>query len=298
MVICIIQHYYITGKFGNYLYFFYICHQMNSNSDIQRIKVIKNRTEKYKKFTLLLLDIISEYYLDKNTLNNDIDIQNHFNWCFLKACDKFSEEGYKFHYNDSLKGYFYSYYYQNIYKSIKFDTKENITKNLFEEFWKKIFDISTTKDKHIIAILAEIYKLFDKTINNNIIINETEDKLVLEKEKINLLSKNIDITKFNKIYEFKYANNTIAIAELKSEKLIFIDEYGDENVLNFSDDDIASMDSYIRGIYINQLINERIFYTVSQFIYSDNSLAKAETIKGKSVFINKLGEIVKFHLKN
>ena len=274
---------------------------MSTNSDIQRIKVIKERTEIYKNFTLLLLDIISEYYLDKKSLNNDTDIQNHYNWCYLKACDKFSEEGYKFHYNDSLKSYFYTYYYENIYKSVKFDTKDNITKKLFEEFWKKIFDISTTKDKHIIAILAELYKLFDKSINNsNIIVNEGDDKVILEKEKVkvNTLSKNIDVTKFNKIYEFKYSNNNVALAELKSGKLIFIDKEGDENVTNFSEDEIESMDSYIRGLFYNQLVSDKLFYTVSQFTYSDNLLAKAETIKGKTVFINKLGEIVKYNLKN
>ena len=274
---------------------------MSTNSDIQRIKVIKERTEIYKNFTLLLLDIISEYYLDKKSLNNDTDIQNHYNWCYLKACDKFSEEGYKFHYNDSLKSYFYTYYYENIYKSVKFDTKDNITKKLFEEFWKKIFDISTTKDKHIIAILAELYKLFDKSINNsNIIVNEGDDKVILEKEKVkvNTLSKNIDVTKFNKIYEFKYSNNNVALAELKSGKLIFIDKEGDENVTNFSEDEIESMDSYIRGLFYKQLVSDKLFYTVSQFTYSDNLLAKAETIKGKTVFINKLGEIVKYNLKN
>ena len=272
---------------------------MTANTDIQRIKVIKERTEIYKKFTLLLLDIISEFYLDKKSLNNETDIQNHFNWCYLRACDNFSEEGYKFHYNDSLKGYFYTYYYENVYKSAKFDTKEKLTKKLFEEFWKKIFDISTTKDKNIIAILAELYKLFDKSVNNSsIIVNEDNNNLVLEKEKTNILSKNIDVSKFNKIYEFKYANNTIALAELKNEKLIFIDKEGDENVSNFSDEEISGMDAYIRGIFYNQLVNDRVFYTVSQFTYSDNTIAKAETIKGKTVFINKSGEIVKFNFKN
>jgi len=270
---------------------------MNINTDIQRIKVIKERTDIYKKFTLLLLNIISDYYLDKKSLNDDIDIQNHFNWCFLKACDEFSEQGFKFHYNDNLKSYFYIYYYENIYKSTKFDSKENLSKKLFEEFWKKIFDISTTKDKNIISILAELYKLFDKSSNNNnIIINE--DNIVLEKEKVTNLSKNINKDKFQQIYEFKYANKTIALAELKTGKLIFIDKDGDENISNFNDEDLLNMDSYIRGLYFNQVINQTLYYTISQFIYSDNTLAKADTIKGKTVFINKLGEIIKFNLKN
>ncbi len=272
---------------------------MNVNNDIQRIKVIKEKTEIYKKFTLLLLNNISEFYLDKKSLNNDTDIKNHFNWCYLRTCDKFSEEGYNFHYNDTLKEYFYIYYYENIYKSTKFDTKDNITKKLFEEFWKKIFDISTTKDKNIIAILAELYKLFDKSVNNNIIINEdVENRIVLEKEKTNKLSENIDTSKFNKIYEFIYANNNIALAELKTGKLLFIDKNGNENVSNFTDNEISSMDSYIRAIYFNQLTNEKNYYTISQFIYLNNTLAKAETIKGKTIFINKLGETVKYKLKN
>lgn len=271
---------------------------MTSNSDLQKIKIIKDRTELYKKFTLILLDIISEYYLDKESLNKECDIKNHFNWCYSKACDKILNDYnqlYKFHYNDTLKSYFYVYYLENIYKSTAFDTKEKINKALLKAFWNKIFDISTVKDKNIITIFAEIYKIFDKSMNNisDVIILE-DYKVVLEKEKHQNLSKNIDVSKFNKIYEFKYANNTIGLGELKNGNFIFIDKDGNEDINNISDIDINNMDSYIRGIYFNQLKNEKLYYTVMQF---DNEIAKAETIKGKTVYINKNGEIVKYNQK-
>lgn len=271
---------------------------MTSNTDIQKIKIIKERTNIFKEFTLNLLENICEFYLDKDTLNNDKDINNHFNWCFIKTCDKFVLDGYKFHYNESLKSYFYAYYYDVIYKSLKFDTKEKITKEVFEEYWKKTFDISTTKDKNIIAILAQIYKIFDKSMNNmsNLII--TENNIILENEKNKSLSINIDVHKFNKIYEFKYANNTIALGELINGNFIFIDKDGNENINNITDEEIGNMDNYIRGIYFNQMIGSKTFYTISQFSYSNNKLAQAETIKGKSVYINKLGELVKYSTKN
>ena len=271
---------------------------MTANSDIQKIKIVKERTELYRKFSIDLLYTISKYYLDKKSLNGDINIKNHYEWCYIKVCDKFLIDGYKFHYNDSLKNYFYIYYYENIYKSPKINSNEDINIKLFKEFWNKIFDISTTKDKNIIAILAEIYKIFDKSMSNIADIIAVEEPITLEKEKNNLLSKNFDKDKFSKIFEYKYADKTIALAELINTNLIFINKEGEESILNITDDEITNMDSYIRGIYFNQLINNKYFYTVTQFIYADNTLAKAETVKGKTVYINKIGESVKYKEKN
>jgi hypothetical protein len=250
--------------------------------------LIKERISIYKGFSIDLLNTISEFYLDKQTLNNDKDIRNHYNWCYNKTCEKYLILNYNFYYNETLKNYFYSYYYDNIYKSEK-----KLNTALFKEFWENIFNVSTNKDKNIRTIFSDIYAIFDKSVIIGISKIIVDDEIITEKDKSNQITQNIDNNKFNKIYEFKYSENTIALGELKNGNLVFVNKDGLESVLNISDSEIENMDSYIRAIYFNQLISDKLYYVVTPFTYENNLFALAETIKGKKVYINKLGNIIK-----
>lgn len=123
--------------------------------------IVRDRVEIYKDFAINLLHYIYDYYIDKETLSNDVDIKNHFNWCFNKTCDEFIEENINFKDNNELRKYYYAYYYHQFYKILE------INKLLFyEKFWKNIFEIDMQKNKNTLNLLLEIYMIYDKSINN------------------------------------------------------------------------------------------------------------------------------------
>jgi hypothetical protein len=135
------------------------------NNTTQRFLIINNRVEIYRDFALNLLYYIQNYYLDKETLSKDVDIYNHYSWCFKKVCDEFLLEEIDFTKNAELKEYFYDYYYHQFYKIDKNNMNQNTSVEYYERFWKGIFEIDKQKNKNILNLLVEIYNVFDKSIN-------------------------------------------------------------------------------------------------------------------------------------
>lgn len=130
----------------------------------QKYIIVKDRVEIYKDFALNLLYYINYYYIDRESLNEDQDIRNHYVWCFNKVCDEFLKEGIDFRKNDELKEYFYAYYYHQFYR-VKGNVNQDTSLEYYERFWKSIFEIDKQKNKNIINILVEIYNIYDKSIN-------------------------------------------------------------------------------------------------------------------------------------
>jgi hypothetical protein len=128
----------------------------------KKFGIVRDRVEIYRDFALNLLYYVYYYYLDRETLNNDQDIHNHFKWCFKKVCDEFLEEGLDFTKNNELREYYYAYYYHQFYTVTG---NQDTTLNYFEKFWKQIFEIDKQKNKNLINILIEIYKIYDMSIN-------------------------------------------------------------------------------------------------------------------------------------
>jgi len=129
----------------------------------QKFLIIKDRVELYKDFVINLLYYIYNYYIDKESLNAEEDIRNHYNWCFKKVCDEFLEEGIDFTKNDKLREYFYSFYHNQFYL-LKLENKD-ISLEYYENFWRNIFNFEKQKNKSLLNILIEIYNIFDETIN-------------------------------------------------------------------------------------------------------------------------------------
>jgi hypothetical protein len=127
----------------------------------QKYIVVKDRVEIYKDFTINLLYYIIDYYLDKQTLSDDIDIRNHFNWCFNKVCDEFKKEGLNFSTNENLREYFYQFFYNQFYKR----ENQDISLQYYEKFWRNIFEIDKQKNKNVINTMIELYNIFDTSIN-------------------------------------------------------------------------------------------------------------------------------------
>ena len=127
--------------------------------------IIRDRVEIYKDFTLNLLYYIVDYYLDDKTLSDDVDIKNHFNFCFNKVCDEFNKEGIDFSKNEVLREYFYQFYYLQFYKINKDSNSQDITITHFIKFWKNVFNFEKQKNQTILSTLIEIYTVFDTSMN-------------------------------------------------------------------------------------------------------------------------------------
>jgi len=128
----------------------------------QKYIIVKDRVEIYKDFALNLLYYIYDYYLDRETLNNDQDIWNHFKWCYKKVCEEFREENLDFTQNKELKQYFFKYYYHQFYTA---NQNQDTSLIYFEKFWRNVFDIDKQKNKNILNLLIELYDIYDKSVS-------------------------------------------------------------------------------------------------------------------------------------
>jgi hypothetical protein len=132
-------------------------------STTQKYIIVKDRIEIYKDFTINLLNYIIAFYLDKETLKDDIDIDNHYNWCFNKVCEEFNKEGLDFSNNKPLREYFHQFYYYQYYKR---ENQENALP-YYEKFWRNIFEnIDKQKNKNIMNTMIELYNIFDTSVNH------------------------------------------------------------------------------------------------------------------------------------
>ena len=132
-----------------------------------KYKLVRDRVEIYRDFTINLINYVFEYYLDKETLKLDQDIRNHFKFCFNKVCEEYLEEGMDFKENVELRDYLYQYFYHQFYKS---EQDEKI--DYYMKFWDDVFAVDVQRNNNVLRLLVEIYLLFDKSV--------TSDKNILE----------------------------------------------------------------------------------------------------------------------
>ena len=132
---------------------------------------ISERLNIYKDFTMTLTHIILDYYIDRDSLNNDVDVANHYNWCYDKTCDIFLKEEIDFKDNEELRDYFFSYYYDRLYF-----TNEQDDKSHYIQFCVNIF--FNIDNQEIMKVLKELYQTFNyslekKQLNHekNLVVN-------------------------------------------------------------------------------------------------------------------------------
>ena len=134
-------------------------------SEVKKYVVVKDRVEIYKDFTLNLLFNILKYYIDRESLNEDEDIRNHFVWCYNKTCDDFKKEEIDFSENSDLLEYFYTFYYNQFYKYDEDVAGYDLSEKYFIDFWKSIFEFSDPSNRTLLSVLIEMYMIFDKSIS-------------------------------------------------------------------------------------------------------------------------------------
>lgn len=130
----------------------------------QKYLIVKDRVDIYKDFTINLANYIVYYYIDYDSINTDVEISNHFNWCYNKVCDEFDKEEIYFRDNKILREYFYMYYYNKFYRA-QTEPLEDTSLEYYVKFWNTIFEINKQKNKKLVNVLIEIYNIFDASIN-------------------------------------------------------------------------------------------------------------------------------------
>lgn len=130
-----------------------------NKKDASKYTIIKDRIEIYSDFTENLLSYVFDYYLGKDTLYLDSDINNYFMFCYNKVCDEFLDEDIDFSNNKELIKYFHMYYYHQF-----FTVEDDKTEQQIKNFWKSIFDVDRLTNKSSLKVLVEIYVIFDKSI--------------------------------------------------------------------------------------------------------------------------------------
>jgi len=130
----------------------------------RKLIIVNDKVKIFEDFTLNLLYYIYNYYIDYESLSDDVDIRNHYNWCFNKVCDEFKLEEIDFSDNNELREYFFTYYYHQFYKVINDKTLDTSIK-YYENFWKKIFDMYNNKNKNRLNVLIELYNIFNISLS-------------------------------------------------------------------------------------------------------------------------------------
>ena len=70
------------------------------------------------------------------------------------------------------------------------------------------------------------------------------------------------------VLDFKFANNTIALAETSNYNYVFINKKGKPSIDGITDEDVDRMIEYQRTCYYNQKLRKNIFYSVHFFDYA------------------------------
>jgi len=126
----------------------------------EKILLLKDRIETCRDFTINLLLYIDFYYIDKESLSDEVDIKNHYNFCYDKTCDDFEKEDLHFKNNIELRNYYYGIYYNQYYKLDKPSMK------ICYKFWNDdIFNINKFRNKNVMELLIELYDIFNTSLN-------------------------------------------------------------------------------------------------------------------------------------
>jgi hypothetical protein len=121
------------------------------------------RLDIYRDFIINLCYTVVETYLGDEYIKTNKDKKDHFTWCFNKVCSEFSEENINFIYNDELYDYFFEYFIATLYENTVFEI------DFLLDYWEDTLEYSFDKTKTDLDGMIEVYKIFDKTLQNKIL---------------------------------------------------------------------------------------------------------------------------------
>lgn len=118
------------------------------------------KTQLFLDFTQGLFDLITSTYLGDDVMS-DMDIDNHFKWCWSKTIKSFKEERIYFLDDEELYAYFHSLFLESFYKE---DDKSDDNVNQLISFWVSLFDYSKPKTMSELESFIDLYKIFNNSL--------------------------------------------------------------------------------------------------------------------------------------
>ena len=106
--------------------------------------------------------LIVDTYLGDEYISNEEQKIEHYNWCFNTVIENFKKEKIIFGNIDDLKDYFFFFYDELFYK----DKHKNIEK--IDNLPELSFKFYRLKSRSDMDIMIELYKLFEKSLNEKI----------------------------------------------------------------------------------------------------------------------------------
>lgn len=118
------------------------------------------KTKLFLDFIKGLFDLVTSTYLGDDVMS-DVDIENHFTWCWKKTIKGFKEEKIYFLSDDELYHYFYSLFLESFYKEE--DKSDDNIKEL-SDFWFELFNYSKSKTMSELESFIDLYKIFNNSL--------------------------------------------------------------------------------------------------------------------------------------
>ena len=124
-------------------------------------------TELFRDFCFSFLNLLKDTYLgDDFSDNKETKVgmttdqkKQHFKWCWNKTIENFNKESIDFKFNEMDAEFFESFFFEVFYNQPDQKVKEQI-----DNFFKQIFDRTTTKTKSDIEIFTDIYKVLERSL--------------------------------------------------------------------------------------------------------------------------------------
>ena len=145
-----------NSEFVNYIKNPLTIDQMNLLYKANDVKF--ERCNLYYDFIKSLNKVIVDTYLGSEYITTDIEVKEHYLWCFNSIVDNFKEESIVFDDVVRLKEYFFYFYDELFYK----DSDKVLNK--LDNFAELSFDFHRIKSRSDIDIMIELYKLFEKSL--------------------------------------------------------------------------------------------------------------------------------------
>jgi hypothetical protein len=113
----------------------------------------------YYDFLVSLHTLIEETFLGVDVIYTENDQRNHFNWCWDKVVENFSNERIFFKERGNHYEYFWVFFHEAYYISKLQDREHKIGEYLY-----KLFDFRYVKSTSELDILTEVYKLLNHNL--------------------------------------------------------------------------------------------------------------------------------------
>jgi hypothetical protein len=124
-------------------------------------------TELFRDFCFSFLNLLKDTYLgDDFNDNKETKVgmttdqkKQHFKWCWNKTIENFNKESIDFKFNEMDAEFFESFFFEVFYNQPDQKVKEQIN-----NFFKQIFDRTTTKTKSDIEMFTDLYKVLERSL--------------------------------------------------------------------------------------------------------------------------------------